>query len=339
LRRTTTGSRQAQRRRYSPLFWRVLALNAGVLVAACVVTLLVVSPNHLSSFAAEEAVVLVAALALVAVANLVLLKGAFRPLELVTRSARRIDPNRPGQRVPLEGDTSEAGQLAEAINEMLGRLEAERQLSAQRSLQAQERERLRVAQELHDQVGQRLTGALLQLSRVVKQSPGDLRGDALEAQDAVRESLEDVRRIAVELRPEALDELGLWSALAALAERVSEQSGVRIRRRIDGSLPELSGEAELVIYRIAQEALTNVVRHAGAERAELILERRPAELILRVVDEGRGLGSGGGDGVGLRGMHERAAMVGGELEVGDRAEGGVEVRFAVPLAEESSWSH
>ena len=305
-----------------------------MLVAACVVTLLVVSPGHLSSFAAEEAVVLVAALALVAVANLVLLKGAFRPLELVTRSARGIDPNRPGQRVPLEGDTSEAGQLAEAINEMLGRLETERRQSAQRSLQAQERERLRVAQELHDQVGQRLTGALLQLSRVVKQSPRDLRAEALEAQDAVRESLEDVRRIAVELRPEALDELGLWSALAALAERVSEQSGVRIYRRIDGSVPELSGEAELVIYRIAQEALTNVVRHAAAEEAELILERRPAELILRVRDAGRGLGSGNDDGVGLRGMRERAAMVGGELEVGNRAAGGVEVRFAVPLAGE-----
>jgi two-component system sensor histidine kinase UhpB len=331
LSRTTTAPRQLPRGRYSPLFWRVLALNAGVLVAACVITLVVVSPGHLSSFAAQEAAVLVGALALVAVANLVLLKGAFRPLERVTRSARRIDPNQPGQRVPVEGDTSEAGQLAEAINEMLGRLEAERQLSAGRSLQAQERERLRVAQELHDQVGQRLTGALLQLSRVVKQSPPELRDEALEAQDAVRASLEDVRRIAVELRPEALDELGLWSALAALAERISEQSGLRIERRVDGSLPDLSGEAELVIYRVAQEALTNVVRHAGADQAALLLERRPQRVVLRVVDGGRGLGSGDGDGVGLRGMRERAAMVGAELSIADRAEGGVEVMLAVPV--------
>jgi two-component system sensor histidine kinase UhpB len=326
------------RGRYSPLFWRVLALNAGVLVAACVVTLLVVSPNRLSPFAAEEAGVLVAALTLIAIANLVLLKGAFRPLERVTRSARRIDPNRPGQRIPVEGDTTEAGQLAEAINEMLGRLEAERQLSAQRSLQAQERERLRIAQELHDQVGQRLTGALLQLSRVVKHSPTELGDEAREAQDAVRESLEDIRRIAVELRPEALDELGLWSALAALAERVSEASGVRIRRRLDGSLPELSGEAELVIYRIAQEALTNVVRHAGTDEAELVLERRPHQLVLRVLDDGRGLGRGDGGGVGLRGMRERAAIVGAELSVADRAGGGVEVRLAVPVDGGGSWS-
>jgi two-component system sensor histidine kinase UhpB len=319
------------RGRYSPLFWRVLVLNAGVLVAACVVTLLVVSPNRVSPFAAEEAVVLVAALAVIAIANLFLLKGAFRPLERVTRSARRIDPNRPGERVPVEGDTSEAGQLAAAINDMLARLEAERQLSARRSLQAQERERLRIARELHDQVGQRLTGALLQLSRVVKQSPPDGGAEAREAQEAVRDSLEDIRRIAVELRPEALDELGLWSALAALAERVSDQSGVRIRRRLDGSLPELSGEAELVIYRIAQEALTNVVRHAGADEAELVLERRSRELVLRVVDAGRGLPTNAGDGVGLRGMRERAAMVAAELSVADRDEGGVEVRLAVPL--------
>jgi two-component system sensor histidine kinase UhpB len=140
-----------------------------------------------------------------------------------------------------------------------------------------------------------------------------------------------VRRIAVELRPEALDELGLWSALAALAERISEQSGLRIERRVDGSLPDLSGEAELVIYRVAQEALTNVVRHAGADQAALLLERRPQRVVLHVVDGGRGLGAGDGDGVGLRGMRERAAMVGAELSIADRAEGGVEVMLAVPV--------
>jgi two-component system, NarL family, sensor histidine kinase UhpB len=302
-----------------------------VLVAACAVTLVVVSPGRISSFAAQEAAVLIAALALVAVANLVLLKGVFRPLEQVARRAREIDPQRPGQRVPVEGDTSEAGQLAAAINEMLGRLEAERRLSTRRSLQAQERERLRVAQELHDQIGQRLTGALLQLSRVVKQSPPGMVADAREAQDAVRAALEDVRRIAIELRPEALDELGLGSALAALAERVSAQSGLRIRHRVDRALPELAEEAELVIYRIAQEALTNVARHAGAREAEVALEPRPGELILRVLDDGRGLGSGDGDGVGLRGMRERAAMVGAELGIAARPGGGVEVRLAVPL--------
>ena len=254
---------------YSPLFWRVLALNAGVLVAACAMTLLIVSPRDLSSIAAEEGLVLVGALALLAGVNLVLLRGALRPLERVTRFAQELDPNRPGQRVPWEADTSEAGQLAGAINEMLGRLETERRLGVHRALQAQERERLRVAQELHDQVGQALTGVLLQLSRVVKHSPPAQRAEAIEAQEAVRACLDDVRKIAIELRPEALDELGLWSALAALAERLSESGGVRIERRVDTALPDLSEEVELVIYRVAQEALTNVMRHAEVKEAEL----------------------------------------------------------------------
>lgn len=321
---------------YSPLFWRVLALNAGVLVAACAMTLLIVSPRDLSSIAAEEALVLVGALALLAGVNLVLLKGALRPLERVTRFAQELDPNRPGQRVPWEADTSEAGQLAGAINEMLGRLETERRLGVHRALQAQERERLRVAQELHDQVGQALTGVLLQLSRVVKHSPPAERAEAIEAQEAVRACLDDVRKIAIELRPEALDELGLWSALAALAERLSESGGVRIERCVDTALPELAEEVELVIYRVAQEALTNVMRHAEAKEAELVVERRADRLVLRVADSGRGLRSDDGEGVGLRGMRERAVMVGADLTVANRDDGGVEVVLEVPLVEDTS---
>jgi two-component system sensor histidine kinase UhpB len=314
-----------------------LGLNAVVLVAACLVTLKVVSRSEFSSFAAEETVVLVGALVAVAVTNMLLLKTAFSPLQRVTQAARQIDPSRPGQRVPVEGGRSEAGQLATAINEMLARLEAERARSARRSLQAQERERLRIAQELHDQVGQELTGVLLQLNRLLKRSPSEVVGEALEAREAVRACLDDVRRIAIELRPEALDELGLRSALTALAERMSERSGMLIRRRVDHSLPALPGEVEVVIYRVAQEALTNVVRHAETNEADLVVERKPDRLVLRVVDAGCGLSDYAADGVGLRGMRERALMVGADLSIENRLDGGVEVRLDVPLREEGSW--
>ena len=333
MRGTSTLSRERSRPS-SPLLWQVLGLNAVVLVAACLVTLKVVSSSEFSSFAAEETVVLLGALALVAVANLLLLKTAFRPLERVAQAARELDPSRPGTRLPVEGDRSEAGQIAAAINEMLARLEAERARSVRRALQAQERERLRVAQELHDQVGQALTAALLQVSRLVKQSPPDTIAEAQEAQEAVRGCLDDVRRIAVELRPEALDELGLWNALAALAARMSEGSGMPIRRRVDPSLPSLPGEVEIVIYRVAQEALTNVIRHADTDEAELAVERRPDRLVLRVVDSGRGLRDAPSDGVGLRGMRERALMVGADLFIQNRLNGGVEVRLDVPLHED-----
>ncbi|MFL5782318.1 MAG: HAMP domain-containing sensor histidine kinase [Thermoleophilaceae bacterium] len=323
--------------RYSPLFWRVLALNAVVLVVACVVTLLVVSPRKIGSFAASEALVLVASLLLIAVANLLLLKRAFRPLERVTRLAREADPTRPGQRVPLDGDRSEAGQLAAVFNDMLERLEAERRHSARRALGAQERERLRVAQELHDEVGQTLTAVLLQLSQLGKGAPPELARQATEVQDSVRTSLEDVRRIARELRPEALDELGLGSALAALCDRLTQRAGLRIARRLDGDIPDLPEDVELVIYRIAQEALTNVVRHAGVDEASLTLAHEGDRLVLSVLDAGRSLPPGAFDGGGLRGMRERAVMVGADLRVANRPEGGVEVRLEVPLGDEAAW--
>jgi two-component system sensor histidine kinase UhpB len=323
--------------RYSPLFWRVLALNAVVLVVACVVTVVIVTPRKVGSFAASEALVLGASLVLIAVANLVLLKRAFRPLERVTRLAREADPTRPGQRVPLDGDRSEAGQLAAVFNDMLERLEAERRHSARRALGAQERERLRVAQELHDEVGQTLTAVLLQLSQLGKGAPPDLARQATEAQDSVRTSLEDVRRIARELRPEALDELGLGSALAALCDRLTQRAGLRIARRLDGDIPDLPEDVELVIYRIAQEALTNVVRHAEVDLAELELERTDDRLVLTVLDSGGSLPPGAGDGGGLRGMRERAVMVGADLRVVSRPSGGVEVRLEVPLGDESAW--
>lgn len=315
----------------------MLALNALVLVLACLVTLAVVSPRKIGSFAASETLVLVASLVLIAVANLLLLKRAFRPLERVTRLAREADPTRPGQRVALDGDRSEAGQLAAVFNDMLERLEAERRHSARRALGAQERERLRVAQELHDEVGQTLTAVLLQLSQLRGSAPPELAQRATEVQESVRTSLEDVRRIARELRPEALDELGLGSALAALCDRLTQHAGLRIARRLDGDIPELPEDVELVIYRIAQEALTNVVRHAGVDSASLSLVRRGDRLVLSVLDSGGSLPPDAGDGGGLRGMRERAVMVGADLTVANRPEGGVEVRLEVPLGDEAAW--
>ena len=130
----------------------------------------------------------------------------------------------------MSGGKSEAAELADAFNDMLDRLEAERRESVARALEAQEGERLRVAQELHDGVGQTLTGVVLQLGRVARDVPDAARDGVLEAQETARGSLEEVRRIARRLRPEALDDLGLASALRVLGERIGEHSGPRGRR-------------------------------------------------------------------------------------------------------------
>jgi two-component system sensor histidine kinase UhpB len=154
--------------------------------------------------------------------------------------------------------------------------------------------------------------------------------DALAAQ--VHDSLDEIRRISRELRPEALDDLGLINALIALTSRVARQGGVRIERKLATDLPELSDELELVIYRVAQEALTNVLRHAEAERAMVSLARAGDELELRVEDDGVGMPTEPeGETIGLEGMQERALLAGGRLSIGPARDGGTLVVLRVPV--------
>jgi two-component system sensor histidine kinase UhpB len=317
------------KRRYVPLFYRVAGMNALLLAAAVVVTLVVLAPRKFSSFAVDETVVLVAGLVLVGLANLVLLRRVVRPLEALAALARRVDLMRPGERMPGAMPTSEAGELALTFNEMLARLEAERREATGRVLAGQEAERLRIAQELHDQVGQELTAVLLGLARVQAQLEPPLRDEVTMVQEAVRSSLEDVRRIALELRPEALDDLGLISALAVLCERFAQRSGLTVIQHIDDEVPELDPEFELVVYRVAQEALTNVARHSGSDHADLFLHSGPGALVMRVSDAGRGLSEHEEPGSGIRGMRERAALIGAKLEIATAAGGGCEVKLAV----------
>jgi two-component system sensor histidine kinase UhpB len=233
--------------------------------------------------------------------------------------------------MPVSSPASEAGELALTFNEMLARLEAERRDATGRVLAGQEAERLRIAQELHDQVGQELTAVLLGLARVEARVPPELRGDVAEVQRAVRASLEDVRRIAIELRPEALDDLGLQSALAVLCERFTERFGLEVKQQLGPQLPELSADAELVVYRVAQEALTNVARHSGAREAKLMLTPENGFVTLTVTDAGNGLPEGHVPGTGIRGMRERAALIGANLTIdGNPVAGGTRVRLEVP---------
>src|ERR1700749_4856672 len=237
------------------LFWRVAAGNAAVLAAACVITALAYRGH--SNVAARELAIFAGGLALMLGLTLLLLRAAFAPLRRLTAFARTIDPLAPGPRLTISGGASEATELAAAFNEMLDRLEAERRDSVGRALAAQEGERLRVAQELHDGVGQTLTGVVLQLGRAARHVPEDARDGVLEGQETAREGL---------------DALGLASALRVLGERFAEQSGLAVDVHVQSGL-EFDEQAELVIYRVAQEALTNVARHAGASRAEVRLAR------------------------------------------------------------------
>jgi len=302
-----------------PLLWRVFAINAALLVVATL--LLAVTPVTVHArIAIVEGLDLAVALVVMLAANLFLLRHTLRPIDRLVERMRGIDLLQPGQRIPEEGGV-EVAELTHAFNEMLERLESERRESGQRALRAQEAERRRIAGGLHDEVGQVLTGVLLQL-------------DDDETKQAVRQALEEVRRIARELRPEMLEQLGLVSALTELTRRFSESSGVEVERQFAGTLPPLSDDTELAVYRVAQESLTNIARHAGASRARIALQPGADSVVLRVVDNGRGITEASPNGHGgLRGMRERALLVGGALAIKQGSEGGVEVRLEVPAGE------
>ena len=336
----SSESSQTQGPRYTPLFLRVVAVNAVLLMLACAGTLFVMAPKRfsLSSIAAKETALVIGVLIAVAVLNVALLRRVFTPLERMAALARRFDPRRTGQRVPIDTSESEVTDVARAFNEMLERLEHERRATSRRVLDAQEGERVRVAQDLHDQVGQTLTAALLELEHVAGRVPEKSRTEVEAVQEIVQLGLEDIRRIARELRPEALDDLGLTSALAALTERFARQARLEIDLQVDHELPPLSRDAELVIYRVAQEALTNVARHSGSETVELRLERSgPDRVTLTVADDGRGLPPEANAGGGMQGMAERASAVEVALNLANRNGGGAEIRLDVPTDEGGLW--
>jgi two-component system, NarL family, sensor histidine kinase UhpB len=221
--------------------------------------------------------------------------------------------------------------LAEAFNEMLDRLEGERRDSGRRALAAQESERRRIARELHDEIGQLLTGLILRGETLARRAPEEVRADVVALREGAREAAEEVRLIARRLRPEALDELGLQSALLALCTSVEETSGLEVERRLARDLP-LTAEEELVIYRVAQESLTNVVRHARARRVSLTLEvDADGGVGLVVADDGAGIpDEAASDSSGIRGMRERALLVGAQLTVRAVEPHGTEVSLRLP---------
>jgi two-component system sensor histidine kinase UhpB len=312
-----------------PLFWRVYLTNALMLGLAFVG--LVAAPVTVSApVAVTELLLLAGGLAVLLAVNLLLLRPAFGPLQELADTMRRHDPLSPGRRARLVGGP-DVVTIARAYNEMLDRSESERRESARAALMAQEDERRRIARELHDEVGQTLTGVILQVEGLSATIPDELRPELDELRETARHSTEEVRRIARQLRPEALEELGLQSAMAVLVTTFSEQARVPVERKLE-TVPALSQEQELVVYRVAQEALTNVARHAQASHVELRFERREDAMVLTVRDDGRGIRPDElASSNGVRGMRERAMLIGAQLSIGAATGGGTEVRLRIPL--------
>ncbi|PAZ14673.1 sensor histidine kinase [Streptomyces sp. SA15] len=321
------GRRKAARLTSVSLFWRIFSLNAVGLIAAAA---LLLGPVTVSTpVLPVEALMIVSGLAALLVGNALVLRVGLAPLQRLGRAMATADLLHPGARAPVAGPVETAA-LITTYNTMLDRLEAERAAGAARALSAQERERHRVARELHDEVGQTLTAVLLQLKRVADRAPEELREEVSQAQEATRAGLDEIRRIARRLRPGVLEELGLTSALRSLAAEFTTD-GLTVRHHVCGNLPHLTEESELVLYRVAQEGLTNTARHAAADRAEVRLRPVAEGVELLVRDNGRGL-DGAPEGSGISGMRERALLIGAVLSLAPAPGRGTDIRLRVPAA-------
>jgi signal transduction histidine kinase len=203
-----------------------------------------------------------------------------------------------------------------------------------RVVAAQELERKRLARELHDETGQALTSILLGLKPLEQALADDEGRDAMAAvRELVVSTLRDVRRLAVELRPSALDDFGLVPALERLIETFREQTGIQVdlESRLGGK--RLPSSVETALYRIVQEALTNVVKHSGAGRVSVVLTVKDGSVNALVEDDGRGFDPAAArdEGLGLVGMRERLALVGGRLRIESGAGKGTTLVAEVPL--------
>jgi len=234
-----------------------------------------------------------------------------------------------GGTVVVFADESERVRMEAALREA-------RERSGRERIQAAEAERSRWARELHDETLQGLAGLHVLLASAVRASePDDLRRHVRQAQDHIAEEMEKLRGLISELRPAALDELGLEASVRDLAERTQALYGLEVETRfqLPPSAPQPASEIETAAYRIVQEALTNAARHAGATLVLVEVVRADGSLRVTVTDDGRGFHAGHeGDGFGLRGMRERAELLDGRLQVAVREEGGTEVSATLPLA-------
>jgi two-component system sensor histidine kinase UhpB len=319
---------------------QILAVNT-TLIAATVFAAAVASrlQPEASLHERRHFLVLVAAILATILVNGFVLRRRFAALQQLAMTMERVDLARPGVRVPpaQPADSDEVVRLHEAFNRMLERLEEERSAAASAVLRAQEDERARLARDLHDEVNQALTGVLLRLQASVQDAPPHLAEELRETQAVAAAAMDQLRRLAHELRPTAFDDHGLVAALRSLVDDFTRKTGTACRLDLSGDVDGFRSDEQLVVYRVVQEALSNVTRHAHAEHVRVEVRRKGARGVVRVTDDGCGLDPDGRTGHGLMGMRERALHAGGVLEIRSEPGGGTTVevllgRLAPPAA-------
>jgi two-component system sensor histidine kinase UhpB len=322
-------------RRRESLVGQVVAVNVLLVVAVLFAATaaagldLAVTDQRLRFGAIAISIVLLLAV------NMILLRRRFSPLESLIARLEEIDPAQPtAQFVIPRTSVEEVERLAITFRRLLRRIEDERRRSGRLVLRAQEEERRRLARDLHDEVNQALTAILLRLQALSEDAPEPLAPQIVELKSLVNQAMEELLRLARQLRPASLDDLGLIAAIEGQLARFSEQTGIQAVLHNEGAPEALTEDQQTVIYRVVQEALSNTAQHSGATFVDFELRVFPSHGVeLRVRDNGQGFDSKAqtdAGRLGLSGMAERARLVGGELTVTSAPGTGTRVRLYIP---------
>ncbi len=332
-----------------PLFYKVLIANTLLVAAGAVIgtTLSFRAGHELSGEAYHRwhyvYILLFAAggTALSALIYGVLLRWALRPLEQLQEAVEALRQGRMDIQVPIHPfSDAQMEQLVETFNQMIETIASNNERLhwlSQRILQAQEEERARIARELHDEAAQWLTSLLIRQRLLIRSLPPEMRPEIEEIQRMTAAALEHLRRIAMELRPAILDDLGLVEALRWLAEEFQKQTGLPVTLEIHGRIERLPREVELVLYRVSQEALTNIARHAKATQVEIHLNCGGDQLEMVIADNGIGFDpeivrKSRSRSMGLIGMAERLSLIDGTLDIESAPGKGTRIRARVPAS-------
>jgi two-component system sensor histidine kinase UhpB len=291
---------------------QILAVNA-LLLCAAVPAAIAASKLDTTYGAPDQMLLIIAAILATVLVNGVVIRRRLWPLEQLIGVMEKIDLQKPGARAEIpEAETIEVVRLHDAFNRMLDRLEAEREATGGAVLHAQEDERARIARDLHDEANQSLTGLLLRLEATAQHAPPEIQAELHDTQAVATQAMEELLRLARELRPSALDDHGLNAALRSQAARFSQETGIAVSLQSDTCLDELDENEQIVVYRTVQESLSNIVRHSHARHVEVEID---ADRRVRVTDDGDGFDLNEAQGHGLVGMRERARLAGASVEV------------------------
>ncbi len=231
-------------------------------------------------------------------------------------------------RLLLRRHLTELERKHKAVEQLHVRAEAELRAAGAAAIRAQEQERQRLAQDLHDEVNQALTAILLRLEATIQEAPPPLQEELRDTKRLAAQAMEELLRLARRLRPAVLDDHGLMPALHTQVRDFTEQTGIRATFHPRGTPNRLTAEQQLAIYRITQEGLSNIAQHASAQRVRVELSF-VGRTVLRISDDGHGFTRRRSDRLGLEGMRERALLAGGQLSVWSTEGSGTRVELTI----------